>query len=180
MNYETGNIYVNDELTGLVQPYTDRDIRMTLRQCDFHRNGVGGEGVYLGIVDIDDLTQPDLSGRFLIAQFGNDDEEEDEQRTLPWRMHRARTVSLRIDKLTEPKNGVIPGVAFFLNSWRSADYHGIPFRVLFAEHEYLVDVQRMGYASATEFAQGSEKGRVVRSYIYEVGASLRLEHHYDR
>lgn len=93
--------------------------------ADYHRNGVGGAGFYVGIVKSD-------GEQYLCVDFTGhpeDGEDYDPGRFAVLRMDLLRAGNIAMHQLTDPDTGqVIEGTGG--NAWRGADHWGEPVSAL--------------------------------------------------
>lgn len=113
---------------------------VTLRQLEYHRNGVGGVGFWAAIVDYEDLDTFIMRepARMLVVYFSGEDEF-------------GYTAAFDVGALSATNDaGEIIGVLFGRNSWRGADMFEEAMKVFIDEHRYIADVARYGREFADE------------------------------
>jgi hypothetical protein len=91
--------------------------------ADYHRNGVGGAGFYVAIVETTDHKAPATSGRYLCVDFTGEGEDSDPGRFAVLRMDKLCDGNIGMHPITDPDHDVvIEGTGG--NAWRGADRWG--------------------------------------------------------
>lgn len=142
-SFGEANIYVD-----MVPPVDlERGGKLKLLQADYHRNGVGGIGAYWVIAD---WTAPDEEPRrMLICTFGPHSWDDKDDEALGFGYTQAIDLGM-LDQDLDLGRGKV-GVAFGVNSWRSADLFEEALVVLLSDLRYLKDRDRHGAERAAEW-----------------------------